>query len=572
MRPILTIAAILALTACSRGDEEPAAPEAYFETARAVTQGALVGYRAESGADVWKGIPFAAPPTGDLRWRAPRPAAGWSGERQALASAERCPQVTNGLNRTEGLDPGLLIGTEDCLYLDIYAPGGLEPGADETPVMVWIHGGGNVWGRASSYDGSVLAAEQDVIVVAIQYRLGPLGWFAHPALRESAESEADRAASFALLDMIAALEWVEAEIGAFGGDADNVTIFGESAGGHNVAGLLASPRAAGLFDRAIIQSGSLESVPLAEAESESGDYPNPSGKTAPAMAADTSARALRAASVEDVFAPYRGGDGLLGDMPAMIADGVALPEEGIRSALGREGGFNAVPVISGANKDEMKLFNLLDDRYTRRWFGLIYRLRDPGFYHAVSAYQSRMWKILAVDEAMALMRAAGHDDVYGYRFDWDEGGSALTMDFSELLGAPHAMEIPFVFNRFQLFGDLDRVIFNDDNAEGRAALAAAMGGYWAEFARAGAPRDGGGDFPFWNRWGADAMMMRFDSPAGGGPELIANGDSMEALFEDLKSDPALSAGQKCAIAEALQAVYGASAADFLPLESLNCSQ
>jgi len=570
MRAILTFIAMLTLAACSRGADEAAAPQPYFETARETTQGALVGYRAESGADVWKGLPFAAPPTGDLRWRAPRPPAGWSGEREALSSAERCPQVTSGLNRTEGLKSGLLIGSEDCLYLDIYAPGGLEPGADEKPVMVWIHGGGNVWGRASSYDGSVLAAEQDVIVVAIQYRLGPLGWFAHPALRESAESEADHAASFALLDMIAALEWVEAEIGAFGGDANNVTIFGESAGGHNVAGLLASPRAAGLFDRAIIQSGSLDSVPLAGAEGESGDYPNPSGETAPVMATDISARALRGASVEDVFAPYRGGDGLLGDMPTMIADGVALPEEGIRGALGREGGFNAVPVISGANKDEMKLFNLLDDRYTRRWFGLIYRLRDPDLYHAVSAYQSRMWKILAVDEAMALMREAGHDDVYAYRFDWDEGGRALTMDFSGLLGAAHAMEIPFVFHHFQLFGNLDRVIFNDDNAQGREALAEAMGGYWAEFARAGAPRDGGGDFPFWNRWGEAANMMRFDSPQSGGPEMIENGDSAEALFADLKNDASLGPEDRCAIAAALEEWFGRSGADFSKLDSLNC--
>lgn len=570
MRFAILFAAALVLSACSKDDEPAAAPSANTGTARTVTQGELIGYRAENTAGVWKGIPFAAPPEGDLRWRAPRPAAKWNGRLEALASAARCPQITNALNRPEGLEPGLLVGEEDCLYLDIYAPSGVEPGGDAKPVMVWIHGGGNVWGRAASYDGSNLAQAQDVIVVTIQYRLGPLGWFAQPDIRGSAETPADKAANFALLDMIAALKWVKRDIAAFGGDPDNVTIFGESAGGHDVAGLLASPRAAGLFHRAIIESGSLDSVALADAQAPDGDYANASGDVTPAIAPDGGAEALRAAPLETVFAAYRDETGAFSDLPRMIEDGVTLRKGGIRAALGTQGGFNAVPVISGANKDEMKLFNLLDDRFTKRWFGLIYRRRDPALYEAVSDYQSRMWKILAVDEAMTLMRGAGHDDIYAYRFDWDEEGSALTMDFSELLGAAHSVEIPFVFNRFKQFGDLDRIMFNDDNADGRQALAAAMGAYWAEFARTGAPRDGGADLPFWNRWGRNASIMRLDSLESGGPELIENGDSVAALFADLKTDESLNPEQRCAIKVALVARYGESDVDFSPLGSLAC--
>jgi len=557
------------LAACSDPVEAPP-PEPAEETRRTISQGELVGFRAETGAQVWRGIPFAAPPVGDLRWRAPRPAGGWDGAYEALAFAPRCAQVTNALNQSEGLDPGLLVGEEDCLYLNVYAPSDAEPGED-LPVMVWIHGGGNVWGRASNYDGSVLAETENVVIVTIQYRLGPLGWFAHEAIRDSAETPADRAANFALLDMIAALDWVGNEIAAFGGDPARVTIFGESAGGHNVAGLLVSPLAEGLFHRAIIQSGSLDSLSLEEAEAVDSPRPNPSQTATAAFAPSGEAAAMRAASLEALFTAYGFPDTAI-EVPIMIADGVSLPVDGLRGALAREGGFNAVPVITGTNRDEMKLFNLLNDQLTRQWFGLIYRAKDPDFYNVLSEYQGRMWRIGAVDETANRLRSAGHEAVYGYRFDWDEAGRALTMDFAELLGAAHAMEIPFVFSRFELFGDLDRVIFNDDNAEGREALSRAMGGYWSRFAAEGAPGDGGNPaLPDWPVWGDQARLMRFDSPADGGPaELISGADSLERLIADLRRDDRLSDDQRCAIAATLGDRFIASKSDVAAISSLDC--
>ncbi|MBO6729303.1 MAG: carboxylesterase family protein, partial [Maricaulis sp.] len=285
----LVLACGLMMASCSGGvDDTPV--ESLEETRRQISQGELVGFETAQGAHAWVAVPYAAPPVGDLRWRAPRPAEMFDSPLEALVHGSRCPQITNGLDEAEGLAPDLLVGDEDCLTLDIYAP----PGAEDLPVMVWIHGGGNVWGRSAAYNGSRLALDQNVIVIAIQYRLGPLGWFAHPGLRADAETEADAAASFALLDMIAALEWVQANASAFGGDADRVTIFGESAGGHNVAGLMASPLARGLFHAGIIQSGIVWSVPLDIAESGSDWQANGGLEIASAIAGEgSSGEALR---------------------------------------------------------------------------------------------------------------------------------------------------------------------------------------------------------------------------------------------------------------------------------------
>lgn len=174
------------------------------------------------------GLPFAASTAGENRRRAPQPVPGRDGWCEAVRFAERCAQMTTRGDKEEGLKPGLVVGSEDCLGLDVYAPADAEGKA--LPVMVWIHGGYNVWGRSSSYDGSRLAVDGNVIVVAVQYRLGPLGWFAHPFIRESARDPQDAAASFATLDLIASLRWVRDNIDAFGGDAPTWHVYGDEGG------------------------------------------------------------------------------------------------------------------------------------------------------------------------------------------------------------------------------------------------------------------------------------------------------------------------------------------------------
>ncbi|MEG8128326.1 carboxylesterase family protein, partial [Xanthomonas hortorum pv. gardneri] len=247
----------LALTACAprRPGEVPALVHATDAQAEVVQTdaGALRGVRSAQGR-VFLGVPFAAPPVGALRFRAPQAAPAWKGVRDATQAGPAClPRHRFGQKQV----------SEDCLTLNVYAPPGPAP-AHPRAVMVWIYGGALELGSNVDYDLSALAARQNVIVVAPNYRLGVFGFYAHPALGGEGEG------AYALLDQQAALHWVQRNIAAFGGDAHNVTVFGESAGAWSICYQLASPGAAGLFQRAILQSGSClasdSSVPRSEAE------------------------------------------------------------------------------------------------------------------------------------------------------------------------------------------------------------------------------------------------------------------------------------------------------------------
>ncbi len=561
------VPATLLLAACGGGAPEAPAPNVADEaTVRALPQGEIVGYVSEvSGvtAHAWLGIPFAQAPVGDLRWRAPRAPDAWEGRREALAFSDWCVQYTTDLDAGYGLEAGVLHGAEDCLYLNVYAPpfaaGDVPTGEGALPVMVWIHGGGNVWGRASQFDGSALAAQENVIVVTIQYRLGPLGWFAHPALRQSAELAIDRTANFGTLDMVAALAWVRDSIPAFGGDPDNVTIFGESAGGHDVASLLVAPQAAGLFQRAIIQSGSTDTVPLGVAE---GTAPDPYARDQPpAMeivsglvafvappTATELAGAIRSVDVETLYAayyrPYGMGD-LAINPPRVIADGIVLPEDGILAALERMGPFNPVPVMAGTTRDETKLFNALDPRFVNRYFGVIIRPKDQRMYDLIAEYQTAVWQVMGVDAVAGALRRSGRDNVYAYRFDWDEEGSFLFTNFSTLLGAAHSWEIPFIFNNWNYAGRLDRVLWNDRNEDARLALSRAMMGYWAEFARSGDPGEGGG--VSWEPWRGGQRIV-LDTEADGGIRMEQGALSVSEVFDNLSTDDRLNSDdERCLV-------------------------
>ena len=250
--------------------EAPVAdPSTRVETA----QGAVVGFvEADTGSKVWLGIPFAAPPVGYLRWRAPRPAPAWDAPIEAVTLGSACVQHRNTLADLDDPDEDGVVGSEDCLYLNVYAPAGAESGSS-LPVMFWIHGGGNSVGHAGPYHGGTLAEVGDVVVVALNYRLGPFGWFSHPALRDEALVAgddrrwfgADASGNYGTLDLLQGLAWVRENIAAFGGDPDNVTVFGESAGGTNALSLMVSPLAAGMFHRAIVQSGGIQVTPRSTA-------------------------------------------------------------------------------------------------------------------------------------------------------------------------------------------------------------------------------------------------------------------------------------------------------------------
>lgn len=216
--------------------DEPLARIASPSSVRMTDYGELVGYQGRYDAHAWLGIPYAQPPVRDLRWKAPRPPLPWTGRRETLEFGEPCVQLPVLPDSDQGRG---YIGNEDCLYLNIWAPTigptRIPTGDDRLPVMFWIHGGGNAMGSGGSedtdlYNGSLMVSEHDVIVVSVNYRMGPLGWFAHDALMKTSTTPEDASGNFGTLDLIAALRWVQANIHRFGGDPRRVTIFGESAG------------------------------------------------------------------------------------------------------------------------------------------------------------------------------------------------------------------------------------------------------------------------------------------------------------------------------------------------------
>ncbi len=266
---VLLILGALAYAFWPKHQEPP--PVADQSTLRQTPLGPVVGFTGKYGANVWLGLPYAAPPVGELRWKAPRPPQPWTTPREALAIGNMCvqfPSLLSGAGRSP--DAHAPVGNEDCLYLNIWAPpfspDNVPSGDKARPVMLWIHGGGNSIGHGGSYSGARLATDHDVLVVTFNYRLGPFGWFSHPALRSADASAEDNSGNYGLLDSIAALHWVRDNIAAFGGDPNNVTIFGESAGGTDVLALMASPLAKGLFHRAIVESGGFFAAPRALAE------------------------------------------------------------------------------------------------------------------------------------------------------------------------------------------------------------------------------------------------------------------------------------------------------------------
>ena len=219
---------------------------------RMLPTGELVGFQGRNDAHTWLGIPYAQAPVQELRWKAPKPVLPWNNRKPALDYGTPCPQL-QVLSGSPG--EGGVIGSEDCLTLNVWAPTfgptTIPRQGERLPVMVWLHGGGNTMGSGGSaqcapYDGSLMATEHNVIVVTVNHRLGPMGWLSHEALANTSVNPEDASGNFGTLDLIEALRWVQTNIAAFGGDADNVTIFGESAGGHNVMSLMVSPLAEGV--------------------------------------------------------------------------------------------------------------------------------------------------------------------------------------------------------------------------------------------------------------------------------------------------------------------------------------
>ena len=547
---------VLSLSACA-GD---APPEADPSSVRTLAQGPIVGTAHPThAAHVWRALPFAEPPVGPLRWKAPRPPGPWTETRDAVVRRHECVQL-------DITDPSSVIGNEDCLTVDVYAPrfaaDAVPAGPKRLPVMFWIHGGGNSIGSGEVYDAARLAVENEVVVVVAQYRLGLFGWFSHPALRQTAETPEDRSGNFGTLDTIRALEWVQENAAVFGGDPANVTVFGESAGGINVFALLLSPRAKGLFHRAISQSGVLYSTTRAQAEnfvdSEDPGMPGSASEVLAAQlvqdgkAADReAAKAVLAGMEGPAIEAYLRGmtperllsifeDSPMGGMyfsPNVFRDGHVIVDAPPLDAFASKATHNAVPTIVGTNREETKLFALFTSPSVRRMFGLPVSVTDAQAFDLGSEYGGLLWKAQGADQPATALVSAGREDVYGYRFDWDEQGELLWLPLDRMLGAAHAIELLFVFGFTDLGRFTDAMYADLASAE---TLSKQMRSYWTEFARSGSPRRGrDGSLPTWQPWGAAAEAPKYlviDSVAGGGMRMASETVDVAGVLDQLGRD------------------------------------
>ncbi|PVX73226.1 carboxylesterase/lipase family protein [Paraburkholderia unamae] len=545
------------------------------ESRRRIDAGEVVGVRERPGIHAWRGIPFAQPPVGPLRWKAPRAPLPWQGTFEAGSHGAMPPQYADllaGIKETQSR--GQIVGDEDCLTLNVFAPAmaGDEARERRLPVMVWIYGGGMAVGSSAPYDcARNYAIHDNAVVVTFNYRLGVLGWFRHPALFDESSSGEDRSGNFGTLDVIAALRWVQRNIAVFGGDPDCVTIFGESAGGLQVLNMLASPLAAGLFHRAIAQSPAmLDATP--EAATHWTDDPEPGDANS---SWEVTARLLIAAGQAKDRAGAKkrieemGGEGLRAFLlertarqllevctpgsagiylgPRPIRDGQVLPKAKVVDML-RTGCWNRVPLIVGANRDEYKTFMATAPEHARMFCGVPV-LRKRSAYLKEAHYMSRAWRIQGVDEVADAVLAGGHADVWTYRFDWDEYPRIPVIRPDLMLGANHGLEIAFAMRdsvgEFDLFRSATK-----GNRAGRERVAEAMGDFWARFSAIGEPGRAGDSGPVWSRRdaGCEAQSMVFDSPSDGGMRMESTHDSFDRLKSDLFRDSGIRSGRfRCQI-------------------------
>ena len=482
--------------------------------AQVAVSGGKVQGAVQAGVLSFKGVPFAKPPVGALRWRAPQPVAAWTGVRPATSYGPDCAQNPfPGDAAPLGVKP-----SEDCLYVNVWRPAEAAPG--KLPVMVWIYGGGFVNGGSSPavYDGSAFA-RKGVVLISFNYRLGRFGFFAHPALTK--EAAGGPVGNYAYMDQIAALQWVKANVAAFGGDAANVTLFGESAGGGSVLALMTSPKAQGLFQKVIVESGGGRG-PLMPMRKISQDLPGvPSAekvglafaKSVGVEGVDAKAlAALRAVPTDKVVAglnmasmntpTYVGGP---------LLDGKIVT--GDPDVLVKAGHYIKVPMIIGANSAEIGFSTAKDKADLFKSFGAgadaarkIYDPDGKADFRAVAVKVASDRLMVEPARYMAGLVAQNGSPAYLYRFSY----VAESMRH-EWPGAPHATEIPFVF-------DTVKARYEAKLAPADQAAADAANTYWVNFAKTGAPGSAKG--VAWSRYDPKSGVLLDFGAAG--PKVMAD--------------------------------------------------
>ncbi|MBW2062727.1 MAG: carboxylesterase/lipase family protein [Deltaproteobacteria bacterium] len=467
------------------------------------------------GILAWEGVRYAKPPLGDLRWKAPREPESWTGVMETKKSGSICTQGAKGC--------------EDCLFLNIYRPDTVEK---NLPVYVWIHGGSNKAGRA--VDLNYFAKDANVVTVAIQYRLGPFGFFKHDALNTG--NALDDSGIYGILDQIQVLKWVRKNITSFGGDPHNVTVAGESAGAGNIYGLLIIKEARGLFHKAICQSPGPSNMTLAEAKNYSVGYVKKLGLTSEG---EQLAKDLRAVKTQDLIKAAPRGVNF-----RTIVDGKFIKDPFF--CMIESGDYTKVPIIIGGNKNEYSLWMLLGRGPKKKW-GKLWRItskkrpkkvddilnaEEKKSYALTNAMGGKIWQALKGHRAARLLRKH-QKDVYVYDFRW---GGAKGTDVEFVFGAAHANEIAY-FNynaTFDIWAK-NRSITKETKAA-REALAKAMRTYYAQFLHTGNP-NGKAKIPDWKPWSNEkdgVKTLNLDaSSEPGSSELKVFMTKREYVFKDI---------------------------------------
>ncbi len=508
------------------------------------TQSGPVQGRIDGQAFAWLGVPYAKPPLGDLRWRAPQDPEPWTAIRPAQGFCSACPQYGGLMGSMDADTFGKPTGSEDCLYLNIWRPRSDEKGL---PVLFWIHGGGNFSGQANMtmYHGANFAARENVIFVSINYRVGAVGWFTHPSLRVG--GPLDSSGNYGTLDLIKALDWVNKNIEAFGGDPGNITIDGQSGGAQNVFSLLVSPLAEGLFHKAIAQSGGPGSTTITDGDKVSSAvleklYGLDNIQAGDPKRSDPAAY-LRSKPWQDIYACLNPGmAGMLGGGWSSIFEDGTVILDNVSDRIDK-GDFRHMPMIFGSTRDEAKIFlplvvsklNNGDVPVEVSFHELIMNFDPDNPNLELSDVLNPLWLVLydpladlsdtlarkISTDGLARKLAAQQDNIYVYEFAWDEEPRPL----DTLIGAGHAIEIPFVFSNFgRTADDLFRFAWSSANLSGRERLSEAMSHYWAQFARTGNPGyPGGYSWPAWSNKKNGFKKIILDTELNSSPGPTAAG-------------------------------------------------
>jgi para-nitrobenzyl esterase len=468
--------------------DTPATAEQPAPVLLTIAQGALAGARDENIAS-FKNIPFAAPPVGPLRWRSPQPAPSWQGTRAADSYGAICPQQHTTFFRRLLLPK--FVESEDCLSLNVWTPGARADA--KLPVMVWIYGGSfNSGGSAFPYYDGTDLAKHGVVVVTLNYRLGWLGFFDHPALAGESPNEAH--GNYGLMDQIAALQWVKNNIAVFGGDPANVTIFGESAGGMSVNDLIASPAARGLFGKAISESG-LGMTAMSTAQNAQDVALRFAARQGVAEGGADALAKLRALGVEAILNDQSlpAAHGAIGPM----IDGAIIPAE--IDTLFAQGKIANVPYLAGSNSHEASLMEGIgmskDDmlKPLGDQLSFVRKVYDPSGKITDDALAQEIFGdalFASAAQGLADYEVKTGQPAYVYRFEY-----VRETDRSKKMGVDHGGEVPYVFGLHGFLSNPEFARFITGVTDNDRAVVAMIQNYWTNFAKTGNPNGPG--LPTW---------------------------------------------------------------------------